>query len=62
MSKRHKIELSDILDKHKKEIETLTEFMRYSLGKRAPKDKDGTATPVTILDDDVTDNTGVQHM
>ena len=55
MTKRHKIELSDIVQKHKQEIGTLTEFMRYSLGKRAPKAQDGTATPLTILDDDTTD-------
>ena len=62
MTKRHKIELSDILIKHKQEIGTLTEFMRYSLGKRAPKTQDGTTTPLTILDDDATDNMAVQEV
>ena len=61
MTKRHKIELSDMLQKHKQEIGTLTEFMRYSLGKRAPKTQDDTATPRTILDDDTTDIAAVQE-
>ena len=55
MTKRHKIELTDSLQKQQYELSTLTKFMRFSLGKRAPKDADGTTTPVTILDDDTTD-------
>ena len=55
MNKRNKIELTELLQKQQYEISTLTQFMRFSLGKRAPKDNDGTTTPVTILDDDTTD-------
>ena len=36
--------------------------MRYSLGKRAPKTKDGTSTPLTILDDDATENLALQEV
>ena len=55
LTKRNKIELTELLQKQQYEISTLTQFMRFSLGRRAPKDPDGTTTPVTILDDDATD-------
>lgn len=32
-------EINDLIEKHKLEKKTMTEFMRYSLGKRAPKDE-----------------------
>jgi len=61
LTKRNKIELADMTTKQQQEVSTLTQFMRFSLGKRAPKAPEGTATPVTILDDDAADIAGAEE-
>ena len=44
LMKRNKNEVSDLMEKQNYEIKTIVSFMKFSLGKRAPKEEEKEAT------------------